>query len=398
MNTVNYHILDKQKQVLDKVKTIVKHHKQLTQTKGELFNIYNILNLKTKEVRTHSAFIAELLSPSGTHLMGNAFLEAFISLLPEAVFKNYLDINTTTVTIEFFIATINKKNKTGGRIDILLKDSNEFTISIENKIDAEDQKQQVERYCNYNESKNRVVYLSKFGNEPDEKSKGELISGTDFYIISYQNQIIKWLEMCQTIASDQPILRESIKQYKILIQKITHTLGNQQNNELKTVVINNLEEASLIASKYNQVVRKLKDDFRNKIVEFLKLETKEYSISKKKEVSAQYASIWFNSEVSATKKTWFAAESFSGNGHADGVLFVGVFSKNKAITLGKEYNSLNKAWIHHQVLKYENEDVNLSESSFLQKISTKEQLEVVAKEVTNQILAFVKENEHLLKD
>ena len=98
------------------------------------------------------------------------------------------------------------------------------------------------------------------------------------------------------------------------------------------------------------------------------------------------------------KKTWFAAESFSGIGHADGVLFVGVFSRNKEIILFKEYNSLNKAWIHHQVLKYENEDVNLSESSFLQKISAKEQLEIVAKDVTNQILAFVKENEHLLKD
>lgn len=398
METEKNNTLNKQKQVLDKVKTIVKHHKQLTHAKGELFNIYNILNLKTKEVRTHSAFIAELLNQYGSHLMGDSFLKAFISLLPKAVFENFLDINTTKVTIEFFISAINKKNKTGGRIDILLKDTNEVTISIENKIDADDQDQQIERYCNYNESKNKVVYLSKFGDEPDKKSKGELIAGTDFYVISYQMHIIKWLEMCQTIASDQPILRESIKQYKILIQKITHTLGNQQNKELKTVVINNLEEASLIASKYNQVVKNIKEDFRNKIITFLKQEAKGYTFSKKKEVSSLYASLWFNSAVSMAKKTWFAAESFSGLGHADGVLFVGVFSSKGALVLGKEYNSLNKSWVHHQVLKYENEDINLSETSFLQKISTNEKLEIVAKDVANQILAFVKENKHLLND
>jgi len=391
-------MLNKQKQMLDKVKTIVKHHKQLTHAKGELFNIYTILNLKTKEVRTHSAFIAALLNPSGTHLMGNSFLNAFISLLPKDIPKNYLDIDTTTITIEFFIAPINKKNKTGGRIDILLKDRNGVTISIENKINAADQKQQIERYYNYNESKNKVIYLSKFGEEPDEISKGELVEGTDFYVISYQKHIANWLEMCQTIASDQPILRESIKQYKILIQKITHTLGNQEDRELKTVVINNLEEASLIATKYNQVVKNIKEDFRNKVIDFLKIETKEYSISKKKDISAQCASIWFNNEVSTANKTWFGAESFSGKGHADGVLFVGIYSEKDGLILDKEYKALNKNWVHHQVLKYDNEDVNLYESSFLQKINTKDKLDIVAKNVANQILAFVKENNHLLND
>ena len=116
--------------------------------------------------------------------------------------------------------------------------------------------------------------------------------------------------MCQTIASDQPILRESIKQYKILIQKITHTLGNQQNNELKTVVLNNLEEASLIASKYNQVVKKIKEDFRNKVVELLKIEITEYSISKPKEVTKQYASIWFDNAVSTAKKNMVCSREF----------------------------------------------------------------------------------------
>jgi hypothetical protein len=144
--------------LLNKVRTIVKHHKELTEAKGELFNIYNILNLQTKEVRTHSAFIATLLNPRGTHLMKNQFLNIFLKMLPNKLLKNHIDLVSAEVIIEFHINPINNKLKTGGRIDILIKDNNGNTISIENKIEAGDQKHQIERYCNYNKDKNKVIY------------------------------------------------------------------------------------------------------------------------------------------------------------------------------------------------------------------------------------------------
>jgi len=382
--------------VLKDTRRIVKHHTEISKVKGEQFNIYKILNLKTKEVRTHSAFIAELLNPSGSHFMGDAFLKAFINFLPNEVFKNHLDVNTTKTEVEYAIAKIDSNNKTGGRIDILLTDGNGKTISIENKIDAEDQKHQVERYCNYNESKNKVVYLSKFGDEPDDKSKGDLISGSDFYIISYQNQIIEWLEQCQKIASDQPILRESIKQYKILIQKITNVLGNQQEKELKKVVVNNLEEAYLISQKYNQVTKQLKKDFRDKVAELLKDKTNNFEIEKKKGITNKYASIWFNHKISDEKKIWIAAESFSGLGHDGGDLFVGIFSKNKHLKLNKDFDSLNKNWVHHKKLKHEGKSINLSENAFLQKISDEETLNSIAEDVSQQILSFLNDYQDIV--
>ena len=45
---------------------------------GEFFNIFNTLGLRTEEVRLHSAFLAELLNPQGTHGLSSLFLEAFL--------------------------------------------------------------------------------------------------------------------------------------------------------------------------------------------------------------------------------------------------------------------------------------------------------------------------------
>lgn len=392
---LNDTIIKNSMHVVNSVKTIATHHKQLTQAKGELFNIYNILNLKTKEVRTHSAFIAELLNPKGTHFMGTAFLNSFLDLISEDI-KKHLDIDSTSVLIEYSIGVINKEYKTGGRIDILLKDVEGYSVCIENKIDAGDQEEQIERYCNYNKGKNKVVYLSKFGEGPAVTSKGEKSTiNDDFIVISYQNHIISWLESCQTIAYDQPILRESIKQYKILIQQITNTLGDKQDKELREVVIHNLEEASLIASKYYHVKNELKDSFRKKVKEYLKEANVGYSISTKKNCNSPFASIWLNSEKSELKQRWFGVESFSGFGHLNGTLFVGVFDK-KGIALNENYNPLRGSWIHHQVLTYDNIEVNLESHEFLQKIHTQEQLKIVARNISDQINSFIKENDNLL--
>lgn len=387
--------ITKHKNVLNSVKTIVKHHRQLTQAKGELFNIYNILGLKTNEVRTHSAFIAELLKPNGTHLMGNLFLKAFLKLLPEEIL-NHLNTDFTTVYVEFYIGIVDIVNKKGGRIDILIKDSNGKTISIENKIDAGLQDAQIERYCNYNKANNIVLYLTKFGDIPTPFDEDNF-EDKKLYIISYQNHIIKWLENCQTIASDQPILRESIKQYKILIQEITNTLGDKQDKELEKIVVENLNEASLIASKYNQVIIEIKEDFRKKIITFLEPQISEFTIKSQGSINSSYASIWFNNPIVDNRETWIGIESFSGLGHLNGALFIGILDKKGVLGLSSEnYNRLNKMWVHHEVLMFNNVPINISDKDFLQKLYSAEKLEYIAKEVSNQIIRFIDKNKHLV--
>jgi len=384
------------RQLLQKVKTIIAHHKELTKAKGELFNVYEILNLSTNEVRTHSAFLAELLNPNGTHLLGATFLQAFIDILPKDIFKNHLDLENTSVIVEYHIGTIDLKNKTGGRIDILLKDAKGNSISVENKIDAGDQKDQVLRYYNFNTEQNKVIYLSKYGDEPSNESKGKLVTNKDFYVIGYQQEIIQWLEICQALAYDQPIVRESIKQYKILIQKITHTLGNQQDKELKAVITQHLEEASQVASKFEQVIRKIKNDFRVKVYELLVSVFPNYTLKRPKDINKIYASIWFDEPTCNKNATWFAVESFSGYGNKNGILYVGIYSDNPNFKSEEAFNRLSKWWRHYQVLTYNDEELNLSDITLLNTLSDSSNMEAIAKSVAEQIIEFVKEHEKFL--
>ena len=69
------------KQLLSQVNTINEAYKIVKQNTGEDFNIFGILGMERKEVKTHSKFLAELLNPKGSHLQGDMFLKLFIEYL-----------------------------------------------------------------------------------------------------------------------------------------------------------------------------------------------------------------------------------------------------------------------------------------------------------------------------
>ena len=50
-------------------------------TEGDFFNVFNIIGLRTEEVRLHSAFIADLLNPQGSHGLSYRFLQAFLEII-----------------------------------------------------------------------------------------------------------------------------------------------------------------------------------------------------------------------------------------------------------------------------------------------------------------------------
>jgi len=203
---------------------ILKHQKEISFLKGENFNIFSILKMESKENATHSAFLGELLNPEGSHNLGTVFLKLFL----ETIDLDHIDLESARVKLEHYVGKIDYDSKTGGRVDIFIWDKEDNTICIENKINAPDQKMQIERYRNYNLRRNKVYYLTEPGKEPDPVSRGDLISGVDYNIISYENDIIGWLTMCSKEATRLPILRESIQQYIILIKKMTNQLTDSK--------------------------------------------------------------------------------------------------------------------------------------------------------------------------
>ncbi|MCW3788885.1 PD-(D/E)XK nuclease family protein [Plebeiibacterium sediminum] len=251
---------------ITKIKATLTHLKELrdrsieiSNLKGENFNVFSILGLERKENQTHSAFLGELLNPKGNHNMGNIFLTHFVNPLNKESI-NRINLQSATVQLEHYISTVDLENSTGGRIDIFITDG-QHHISIENKIYAKDQNKQIERYCNYNKGNNSVLYLTLFGDEPSIESKGELVSGKDYTCISYRKHIIYWLELCLKEAADAPILRESIKQYIILIKKLTNQLTMDQMKDNYTQLfadnpklVKEAQALSTAATEYKQSV------------------------------------------------------------------------------------------------------------------------------------------------
>ncbi|OAV63577.1 hypothetical protein Barb6XT_03113 [Bacteroidales bacterium Barb6XT] len=96
---------------------------------GGKFNMFRIVDVSHYET-IHSAIIAELLNPKGSHGLKEKFLEAFV---------RQAEINDFNCNCA---STIDD-----GRLDILIKDSTgRNAIIIENKIYAGDQDNQLKRY------------------------------------------------------------------------------------------------------------------------------------------------------------------------------------------------------------------------------------------------------------
>lgn len=228
--------MEKVKLLLSRVATTTKHYKELARISGSDFNIFKTIKVTTDEVK-HSAFLAELLNPKGSHGQGDIFLRHFVKKFNVEKFS----CETAYVNAEKFIGKVTEID--GGRIDIYIDDQKGNNIIIENKIEAKDGNNQLIRYFNYS-SKN-IFYLTLDGGEAttkstqDEDNGIELRKGEHYQTISYKTDIIEWLELCQKEAVNHPLLREGITHYINLIKYLT---GESNNKAMKDELIKLITE------------------------------------------------------------------------------------------------------------------------------------------------------------
>jgi hypothetical protein len=328
------------------VKHLIDHQSELERIKGERFNIFSILGMERYENATHSAFLAELLNPLGTHLMGSVFLENFL----KSQEINHIDISTAKVVVEHHIGYVNNDYSQGGRVDIYIYDSQNNSVSIENKIDANDQFKQIERYCNHNKGKNKVVYLTKEGRLPNSDSYGSKQPNIDFLLCSYRTDIIQWLEFCQKEAMNSPILRESIKQYLILVKKITHTMEAQSENKLVELMLQYFDEAEYIADNFTKIKLNIGEEVRRAVAERVQeILGDKYWVEVGAPITNVYAQIWLGLNRFQDAKLHFGIESFNGSGWHGGQLFMGVYhnaggSRSKFANIPGNSNT-NAYWV-----------------------------------------------------
>ena len=230
-------LLNMVSEVIQKEKT----QKEEKQKRGEYFNIFSVLRLEAKEVRLHSAFLAELLNPKGSHGLGKQFLELFLNMVVRKNKEEPFDFETENakVHVEYYIGIISEDKKSGGRIDLLIEDGKGNAIIIENKINAGDQEYQLLSYDDFAKEiykKYKMLYLTKDGGEASEYSTGK--ENFKYQCISYRNNILPWLECCEQAAVRHPLIRETIHQYIINLKEILNIMEKNTQDEL----INSLVE------------------------------------------------------------------------------------------------------------------------------------------------------------
>ena len=258
---IKQELLARVQSLLTHVDTIIKKNSEILDADGSRFNLFRIFGVDHYE-NTHSAIIAELLNPNGTHGLKQKFLVSFADCLN--INKRIdLDFEKCTVITEFQI--------NNGRLDILIRDTNKKAIIIENKIYAGDQWEQLKRYDDfakneYSEDNYLLLYLTLSGNEASFQSA----QNVTYHQISYSIEIINWLEKCVEIAARFPIVRESIIQYVNHLKKLTNQDMETKNKEEIVKLLTkpeNIEAAFIISQNMTSIKEKIVNEHFNKDLE-----------------------------------------------------------------------------------------------------------------------------------
>lgn len=252
--------------MLESISKLYEQEKKVEEKKreeGEFFNVFNTIGLRTEEVRLHSAFIAELLNPKGSHGLSQRFLQAFLEVI--GVQDDYFDYRHCPCGIITERRIGPKTEIEGGQIDIIIEDG-KHAIIIENKIYAGDQTNQMFRYNNYakNEFPNgyKLVYLSLDGHKPNDCSLGN--DGFEYKAISYEKEIVEWLEKCFAISEGKPLVQSVIKQYCELVKQITNTdMDTKYKEELLSIMLSpeNTIAVSEVLKLQNEWIGRLFDKY-----------------------------------------------------------------------------------------------------------------------------------------
>ncbi len=194
------------KSALSVIKSIAE---DINRWNGSSFNIFKLLKVDRYEVSTHSAILANLLNPDGSHGQGFLFLDAFLKHcsknwpMPQTLHSSGYSWNVET-----------EKSTAFGRLDIVLTcPEQDYVLAIENKIDADEQEDQLVRYSDWLKSSfatrnymSDLIFLTPTGHE------SLTAKGCMYHRMSYCTDIRDWLEnVAGRICA--PKIRETVYQY-----------------------------------------------------------------------------------------------------------------------------------------------------------------------------------------
>ena len=241
------------------------------------YNVFDVL--ETKEVK-HSKFIASLLDPKGLHYQSDLFLREFVNACGMSDFG--LDTSNTQVCRE------------SNNIDIYITDGNKHII-IENKLWTGDHDKQVARYIqiiadkiekgvNKQDLKDRILVLyltpKSFNIETlggiKTIEKDCLITKKDYGGISvkykhitYENEILNWLNAIKAEIINLTDLNVLITQYEKAVKKLTNQGEKMENDKVKEQIKQNYELCAEIYDNFKSAEIELTNNFLKEVCEKL---------------------------------------------------------------------------------------------------------------------------------
>jgi hypothetical protein len=307
------------------------------------YNIFTLFYKFSDEVNLHSNFIASLLDPNGDHYKGDLFLKLFLETCGIDDFS--IDTSRATVFKEF------------KHIDIYISDGKKHII-LENKVYAKDQPTQIARYIEAIKKEGAedediyVLYLHPDGELPKGDSLGGYKlnqdntklekegSSINFKVISYDKEILEWIDRCKNEVSNITDLNVFLSQYKDVIEMIYDRykrIDEMETANLVEIFKENYTAVSEIANNYQETRKKIIDEFFEKLSEKLKKVYNEncYKIGGEKIASNKYCQ-----PIKIESTNWdlfnFAIE-FMGANLTNPIM--GFVKKDKTIDLSKIDNT-----------------------------------------------------------
>ncbi|WP_339011101.1 PD-(D/E)XK nuclease family protein [Fusobacterium animalis] len=224
------------------------------------FNLLSIIEKDRDEAHIHSKIIYNLLSQNWEKKDKETFLTLFlkeIGIEDENIYGKNWEVTREKT---FDLDTIK------GRLDFEIK-SKDCIYIIEMKIDADDQPEQLIRYQKFakeQHKKYKIFYLTLDGHNASKKSIGEEENleeneKVEYINISFQGEILNWLENCLKLVEGKENKSACINQYIASINKI---LG-EKDKKIKDNILKSTEDIKTAITIYEKLNDKLQITLEN---------------------------------------------------------------------------------------------------------------------------------------
>lgn len=240
--------------LLTKAKVILEKYETINKLK-ENFNIFEVLKLENLEVDLHSYFLYSLINNQKQSYLHEQFFKYFLEIVLK---EEYDSSKKYQVFREYKIHN--------GRIDFYITTSDK-QYAIEMKIYSSDSKNQLKKYQEFLDNHNKIsklYYLTLFGEEPLHE-ENKLVN---LNLISFKDNISKWIRKCIEKSYDNSSIREILKQYLFIVNKLTDNIqGEEERMELENLLLkdDNLKIAMELSKAINGVKEKLEIEFWKEI-------------------------------------------------------------------------------------------------------------------------------------